>query len=268
MRRYLTRFIAIAAAVAATACGAELDVEEVPLGSEVALTRQDGGVVQGRLTERDAEVVKVAVGPTTRELPRADIADVTMVTADTPVELPAEAKFRECTVPAGTELTLKLESAVDSKTARVNSTVPATLTEALMVDGVTVAPAGSEVAGVVTAVEPSGKVKGRASLTLAFRTLMVDGHEAPYTIAAGTSFVADSTKKDDAAKIGAPAVGGAVIGGILGGKKGAVIGGIVGGGAGTAVVLTTAGDEVELPAGTTVRVALAEPVTLRVPIER
>ena len=37
---------------------------------------------------------------------------------------------------------------------------------------------------------------------------------------------------------------------ILGGKKGAVIGGAIGGGAGTAVVLSTEGQDVVIPAGT------------------
>lgn len=37
------------AAAGAAACGSELDVEQIPVGSEVALTRDDGGVVQGTL---------------------------------------------------------------------------------------------------------------------------------------------------------------------------------------------------------------------------
>jgi hypothetical protein len=80
--------------------------------------------------------------------------------------------------------------------------------------------------------------------------------------------VAPSDKKDDAITIGAPAVAGAVVGGILGGKKGAVIGAVVGGGAGTAVVLTTAGDEIALPSGTEITMSLKAPVDIRVPITK
>ena len=57
-----------------------------------------------------------------------------------------------------------------------------------------------------------------------------------------------------------------VFGGILGGKKGALAGIVIGGGAGTAVVLTTAGDDIDLPPGTTLTMTLDQPVEIRVPI--
>ncbi len=79
---------------------------------------------------------------------------------------------------------------------------------------------------------------------------------------------APSTKGDDAKKIGIPAAGGAILGAILGGKKGAGIGAVIGGGAGTAVVLTTSGREVRLPRGTGLMVALDEAIDVRVPIKR
>lgn len=255
--------------VATAACGTTegADLEKIPVGSEVALTRQDGGVVQGRLTERDASTVKVAVGSTVRTVPVTDVAVAQVVDDTTPVALPAAAKFREYTVPAGTTLSVTLTTGADSRTAKVGQEVSGTLTEGLTVDGVTVVPAGSVVSGVVTAAEPSGKVKGRASLSLTFRTLQVEGHDGAYTIDADKSFVANATKTDDAAKIAVPTVGGAVIGGIIGGKKGAVIGGVVGGGAGTAVVLTTTGDEVTLSPGTTLKTDLTAPVEIKVPIK-
>jgi hypothetical protein len=53
-----------------------------------------------------------------------------------------------------------------------------------------------------------------------------------------------------------PAVGGAIIGGLIDGKKGAAIGAGVGGGAGTAVVLTTRGKEVRLGRGAVVSIRL------------
>lgn len=268
MNRMLKTLAVLALVVIPTACDRGVDLAQVPVGSEVALTRDDGGVVQGTLRERDATEVKVAVGRTVRTVPTTTIAKVQIVESSTPLELPAEAKFREYTIPAGTAFSLRLASGVDSKTTQPNAPISGTLTSAVVVDDVTVVPSGSVVTGVVSAVEPSGKVKGRASMTLAFRTLTVDGHDGPYAVVARRSFQAASTKKEDAAKIGVPAVGGAVIGGILGGKKGAVIGGVVGGGAGTAVVLTTAGDEVSLPAGAVIQVELAEPVDVRVPIRK
>jgi hypothetical protein len=181
--------------------------------------------------------------------------------------LPAAARFREYTVEEGTPLHVRLDTAVGSATSKVEDRVEGTLTEALVVDGVTVAPIGSRVTGEVTAVEPSPK-RGRASLAFQFGTLTVAGHDDPYTIVAGITRVAPSEKKDDAVTIGAPAVAGAVVGGIIGGKKGAIIGAVVGGGAGTAVVLTSTGKDITLTSGTAVNATLKAPVDIRVPITK
>jgi uncharacterized protein YcfJ len=76
--------------------------------------------------------------------------------------------------------------------------------------------------------------------------------------------LAPATKEKDAVKIGAPALGGALVGGLVGGGKGAAIGAAAGGGAGTAVVLNTRGKEVRLGRGATILVRLAQPLRLRV----
>jgi hypothetical protein len=59
--------------------------------------------------------------------------------------------------------------------------------------------------------------------------------------------------------IGLPAAGGAIVGGLVGGKKGAGIGALTGGGAGTAVVLSTRGRDVRVGRGATLRVRLTAP---------
>lgn len=248
-----------------------VDVEQVPVGAEVAVTRQDGGVVQGTLTERDPQTVTVNSGRsarTVRSIPRQEIADVQVVEAEVPVVLPPIAKYHERTLPAGTALSVRLDTAVSSDTSAVEDPVEGTLMEAIVVDGITLLPVGSRLKGDVTSVEASGKVKGRATLGLRFRSLTVTGHEAPYAIVLTLNKIAPATKGEDAKKIGIPAAGGAIIGGILGGKKGAVIGGAIGGGAGTAVVLSTAGKEVHLPAGTVLTLTLDGPVEIRVPLEK
>jgi hypothetical protein len=250
------------------ACGGDdkLDIEAVPIGAEVAVTRDDGGVVRGTLAERSEETVKLDAGMGVRSVPRTEIADVQLVTESTPVVLPESAKFMEYTLPAGTELTVTLNTAVHSKSNRLEDAVEAALTAPIVRGDVTVVPVGSLLKGEVTAVEPAGKVSGRASLALRFRTLTIIDHDEPYDVDLGMSRLAAATKADDAAKIGVPAVAGGVIGGLLGGRKGAVAGAVIGGGAGTAVVMTTAGNEIDLPVGSTLTMKLDQPVEIRVPI--
>jgi hypothetical protein len=178
------------------------------------------------------------------------------------------ARFREFTIPDGTRLAVRLESPVGSDSSRVEDPVEATLTNAVLVDGTEVLPAGSVVRGAVSAVQSSGKVKGRGTLTLLFSSVSVAGRDEQYQIAAHVSFLAPSGKNTDIATIGIPAAGGAILGAILGGKKGAVIGGAVGGGAGTAVALNARGPQIHLPRGTVLSLPLDLAVDIRVPIKK
>ena len=141
----------------------------------------------------------------------------------------------------------------------------ASLRRDVVVDDVTVLPAGTNPRGVVTSVERSAKVKGRASL--AFRITSVTVDDEAYEIrTSSVARQAAGTKKKDATKIGIGAGAGAIVGGIVGGGKGAAIGTAVGAGAGTGMVMATRGDEVRLAAGTPVTVTLSEALTVRVPL--
>jgi len=171
--------------------------------------------------------------------------------------------IRTVTIPAGTRLTLRLGSGVSSRSSHVEDPVQGTILRSVIVDGMTVIPAGSAVSGYVSQAERSARVKGRARVGVRFTTLRVDGTRYGVRTASITR-VAPGTKREDAAKIGIGAGAGAIVGAIAGGKKGAAIGSAVGGGGGTGVVLATRGREVSLPRGTTVTTRLIEPLTVRV----
>jgi len=77
------------------------------------------------------------------------------------------------------------------------------------------------------------------------------------------SFQADSTKKQDATKVGVGAGLGAVIGAIAGGGKGAAIGAAAGAGAGGATVAATRGKEIQLAAEHKLNFALSHDVSVK-----
>lgn len=183
--------------------------------------------------------------------------------ARSPRDNAAPRTVREITIPAGTVLPVRLESSVGSDISKVEDTVRGTVTRAVRIGGSTVIPSGAQVIGSVTRAVRPGKVKGRSYVAVRFHTLVANDEK--YSIRTGAvARRGRATKKQDAAKIGVPAAGGAVVGAIIGGKKGAAIGGAAGGGAGTAVVLNTRGEEVHLPRGTIVSVRLAQPVTVKI----
>lgn len=260
--------LAVALTIGGVGCSRQVDVESVPVGTQVELVRQDGGVVRGTLAARDDQTVKVTVGSTSRSVPRAQIAALQLVDEAKPVALPPIARFREFLVPAGAALVVRLASPASSASSRVGDPVEATLTVAVAVDGTEVLPVGSVVRGTVSAVDSAGKVKGRGSLALRFTSVSVVGRDEQYPIGAGIALEAQGSKGREAATIAGPAGAGAIIGAILGGKKGAVIGGAIGGGAGTAVVLSTRGPQVELPRGSRLSLHLDQAVDIRVPITR
>ena len=171
--------------------------------------------------------------------------------------------YREVTIPAGTTLRLDLASSVASDSSRVEDRVNATLREAVVVDGQTVVPTGASLAGVVTDVEDSGRVKGRARIAYRFNSMTVGDEQYDITTAP-TSHVAAATKGEDATKIGIGAGAGAAIGAILGGGSGAAKGAAIGGAAGTGAVLATKGEEVRLGPGANVTSRLTAPLTVRV----
>ena len=192
----------------------------------------------------------------TRLSPEAGAAAGAVIPATRPA-------YREVTIPAGTALPLALTSSIASDTSAVEDAVTAELTSPITIDGRDVLPAGTRLTGVVTAVEESDRVKGRAMI--AFRFTSLRHGDTRYDLqTAALSHLAPATKAEDATKIGIGTGAGAVIGGILGGKKGAAQGAAVGGGAGTGVVLATKGREVRLPPGSDVTTHLTAALTVRI----
>lgn len=267
MSSVMLRVMTAAAATMAIACSGGVDVEDIPLGTTVQVTRDDGALVEGRLAEKSDEAVTIERGTPARPkaVPVAEIADVRVVPAEAPLpEPPPLAKFREFDVPAGTTLALEIGTALNTGANTAGDTFEAVLTEPVVIDGVDVLPAGSVVSGRVTESVASGKVKGRAHLALAFDR--VSAHGETYPVAAAFEATAPSTKGDDAKKIGIPAAGGAILGAVLGGGKGAAIGAAIGGGGGAAAVLLTKGGEIEVAKGAKLSVATGRPIEVKVPI--
>ena len=174
---------------------------------------------------------------------------------------PAVAARADARLPAGTAIPVTFETTVSSATSNAEDKVLAKVRADVRSGGRVVVPAGSELRGHVLAARRSGKVKGRAYLSLRFTEMSVGGKT--YAISAGRiSLLAPKTHGRDAKIIGGGAAAGALVGAIADGKKGAGVGALVGGGAGTGVVLTTRGKEVTLPAGARWRVRLLKPLTL------
>jgi type IV secretory pathway VirB10-like protein len=179
-----------------------------------------------------------------------------------------EPRFIEVVLPASSVIGLQLETSTTSETARVEDRVEARVTRDVIAAGRTAIPAGSRMIGSVTLVERGGKIKEQARLNVRFHTLVLaNGTEMPLRtepiLREGEAPSGDSSRK-----IGGAAVGGAILGAILGGGKGAMIGGATGAGAGTAAVMAGDRKAATLRSGETVTVKLSSPVNIEVQKEQ
>ena len=262
----------IVALTLAPSCTRAEAIENIPAGTEVTVVTQDGTLVRGKIAKVEPEIVTLTGERpnTTTEVARTAITEVKRVdpsddddTGDVAAERPARAAVvRTVTIPDNTVLDVTLNTAHSSEDSRVEERVNGTLASPVVIDNLTVIPAGARLTGHLTNVKDSGEVKGRAELGLRFTRLQTGS--VTYDIETKPmSWVAESTKKEDAVKIGAGAAAGAVIGAITGGKKGAAIGSAIGAGGGTAVVLATEGQDIRLAAGRKLKVSLTNPLTIR-----
>jgi len=158
-------------------------------------------------------------------------------------------------IPAGTQLSLVLETPLSSQTSRAGDRVEARVERATSEEGRVLLPGGTVLKGHVLDAQGSGRVSGKARVIVAFDQIVVRGRTQRLETTEIEAVAGDSHGRD-AAIIGGGTAAGAIIGGIAGGGKGAGKGAIIGGLAGAGAVLGTKGKEVELPAGSrwTVRV--------------
>jgi hypothetical protein len=163
------------------------------------------------------------------------------------------------TVPAGTEIDVRLQTALSSDTNQVEDRFEATTVVDLREDGRVLIPAGSVVRGVVTAVDDAGRVERKGRLALSFDQITVGGRNYPIR-GTVTEALEAGGYREDAGKIGTGAAVGGIIGGILGGFKGALAGILIVGGG---VVAATEGQNVELPPGAVLRMRLDQPLAIR-----
>lgn len=152
---------------------------------------------------------------------------------------------QKVTIPAATQVTVRLNDPLDSEKNQVGDTFHGSLGAPIVIDDQTVIPTGADVTGRVAAVQSAGRFAGSSLLTLELTSLAVNGKT--YNVQTNQwSRQGKGEGKNTAIKAGGGAALGAVIGGLAGGGKGAAIGAVAGGGAGTGVAATKKGEQIKL----------------------
>ena len=222
-------------------------------GKQTASTdTSSGGVVLPPFSSSSADPIRG---------PKEDLKKAEILRSDPVTKTPARTP-ETITLPAGTNVTVRMASTLNSEKNLVGESFSATLDTPLVINDVVLAERGARVEGTIVELDRSGRVKGTARLSLALtRITLSDGQRVDLKTDPWER-MAESSTKSDAAKIGIGAALGAAIGAITGGGKGAAVGGASGAGAGTGVVLATRGKAAQIDVETKIPFRLSNAVTV------
>jgi hypothetical protein len=196
---------------------------------------------------------------------------------------PAPAAAQTYTVPAGTKILLALKSGINTKTAQQGDGVYMISTFPVLGNSRIMIPEGVYVQGVVDRVVRPGRVKGRAQLDLHFTTIIfpngsivevpgvlnsLPGSDGPKVKNSEGTVEQAGNKGRDIGNIAQAAATGAEVGAIAGAASGHLgegigYGGLAGAAVGTIVTLFTRGNEIVIPAGSSLEMVLQRPLVLQ-----
>jgi hypothetical protein len=250
------------------------------IGLADTVVMKDGRAIRGTYLGGSPRQVKIEVGDQIQTLDIGDISRIefTQSAASAPeppssrnalVSVPPSADLAPPPPPsyggvqlsAGTNIVVRTIDGIDSEVARVGQTFAASTDEPVMVNGQTIIPRGADVTLKLVDSKDSGKLTGRAELTLDLVSVKVNGR----MVDMNTQTVSreSSSRGARTAKVaGGTAAVGAIIGAIAGGGKGAAIGAGAGAAAGAGAEVVTKGQRVKIPSETRLNFVLDTPVNL------
>ena len=164
------------------------------------------------------------------------------------------------TLPAGTNITIRMIESVDSETNKVGQTFRASMDQPVMLNGQTVIPRGADAVVKLVDSKDSGKLTGKADLTLSLQSVSINGHFVDINTQSINKESASQGEKTAKVAGGTAAVG-AIIGAIAGGGKGAAIGAGAGAAAGAGSQVVLGGQRVRIPSETRLTFVLDNPTS-------
>lgn len=260
----------------AMACG---DNNERDALNEDELSRELDLALQGDSSKLSFEDSAAGMAPTTDPVPPAPRPrpasrppaprprPTPTRTAD-PEPAPSAPRSVTSTVPVGSTFAVTLNEELSTAANKAGDGFTATLQEPILdSNGDVLIPSGATVRGRVTRVDHSERVGETGVLNVAFESISYDGKSYPLEASVMEAHPQRRTRQttgQQAGKVAAGAAAGAIIGRVLGkDTKGTLKGAVIGAAAGTAIAMGTADVDVVLPSGSTMRVKVDAPITVR-----
>jgi hypothetical protein len=166
------------------------------------------------------------------------------------------------TLPAGTNLAIRLGEALSTDHNYTGDIFRGTLEAPIIMNGFIIADRGSRVLGRIVNAQKAGHIEGVSDLNLTLTEINTTDGQRVAVQTNTNDRKGPSGSNHGAEKIAGGAALGAIIGAIAGGGKGAAIGAGAGGAAGTGAAMATHGKACVIPTETRLNFSLAVPVTL------
>jgi hypothetical protein len=167
----------------------------------------------------------------------------------------------DITLPAGTPITIRTSTSIDTDRNRVGDVFDATLEQPVVWGDQIIFPRGTTAKGRIAYARESGKLSGQAQLILELTELVANGR--PYFLRTSDYTEQGANRANrTAATVGGTAALGAIIGAIAGGGTGAAVGAASGAAVGTGVQVMTRGQVLRIPSETILEFRLQSPLAV------
>ncbi len=216
------------------------------------LKLKDGRALEGTFQGGTASVLKFEISGTVHDIPVETVLSLTFKKLPPPPASPPSAAAPQVsgpvTVNAGTRLMIRTENNLDTGSTKSGERFTCALEANLVVNGVVVAPKGSQVYGKVVESVKAKRVRGKAKLLVELTDIMIKGQLQPIV---SEQLGWEGDRSGTVKKVGAGAAVGALAGDA---GKGAAVGG--------ALAVLTKGKQIQIPAGTLLEFRLAQPLSV------
>ena len=246
-------------------------------GPHALVYLKDGSKVPGTVVaSSQTDMVVAGDDGIERKIPLAQIKSVDYSVAPAPAQQlqprqtaqesappPPVVTTRTYELPAGSQVSVRMNDAIDSGTAVEGQTFDAQFTrDAKDVNGDIVIPRGSRARVVIKSASKGGRFRGASDLVLDLQSVVINGRPHAIDTAEigrkGKSGVGVNKRTGEFA--GGGAALGAIVGAIAGGGQGAAIGAGAGAGAGVLTQVLTKGGAIKVPAESVLTFTLDKPL--------
>ncbi len=251
----------------------------LPAAWGATLQLKNGKIIQGEYMGGTAATVNFMVNGQILSYPVSDIMliDLTQgnagvatttapatssATASAAAPATTTAPTDTVTVPAGTELFVRMIDSIDTTRNKVGDKFQASLAQPLVIGDRILVPKDALVYGQIVQAQAAGRYMGRSELQLELTGIEVNGQVVPISTS-DYALAGKSRGKQTAERTGIGAGAGALLGALIGGGKGALAGAAIGGGGATALQVMTHGQQLRIPSETELEFKIAQPFTVQ-----